>query len=237
MRTIVMLALVFGLSSCAASPTKSAPTPAPSGITATVPALLAQPDTPAKLDPKHPLHIGEEYYPIESRKHREEGTCVVRLQVDSDGYIRAAQLLTSTGFQRLNDACLSSAIDGHMIPATMEGKPAASWFLLRVNWKLSGSGFNDIQRIRDDYQLKIAAEDYPPLSRKLHQEGDYVVHATAEKDGPPSKVTLTKSAGYAPLDEACIAAVQQAPFIAARLEPGIVSASTDINIAWRLPSP
>lgn len=184
-----MLAILFGLSSCAGSPAKSSPTPAPSSATATVPALLAPLDTPAKLDPKHPLHIGEEYYPIESRKHREEGTCLVRLQVDIDGYIRATQLLTSTGFQRLNDACLSSAIDGRIIPATMGGKPAASWFLLRVNWRLRGLGFTDIPRIRDDYQLKIGVDDYPPLSRKLHQEGDCVVHVTVEKDGPPSNVT------------------------------------------------
>jgi TonB family protein len=191
----------------------------------------------AAIDPKHPLHIGEEYYPLESRKHREEGSCLVRLQVDADGYIRATQLLTSTGFPRLNAACLSSAIDGRMIPATVGGKPTPSWHLLRVNWRLTGLGFNDVPRIRDDYQLKVAIDDYPPLSRKLHQEGDCVVHVTVERDGPPSNVTVTKSTGYAPLDQACITAVQQAQFIAARQTPGIVSASTDIDINWRLPSP
>jgi hypothetical protein len=41
---------------------------------------------------------------------------VVRLLVNVDGYIRATQLLSSTGFERLNAACLSSFTDGRMIP-------------------------------------------------------------------------------------------------------------------------
>ena len=36
------------------------------------------------------------------RRHQEEGTCVVRLLVNVDGYIRATQLLSSTGFERMN---------------------------------------------------------------------------------------------------------------------------------------
>ncbi len=79
---------------------------------------------------------------------------MIRLQVDSDGYIRATQLVTSTGFQRLNAACLSSSIDRRLIPATVGGQPAATWFLLRVNWNLSGSTLS-VPKIRDDYYLKV----------------------------------------------------------------------------------
>ena len=195
----------------------------------------ASPDSPARLDPKHPLHIGEEFYPLESRMSGEEGTCLLRLQVDSDGYIRATQLLSSTGFPRLNAACLSSAINGQLIPATARGKPVASWFVFRVNWRLTGATFEDRPRIRDDYQLKVGTDYYPQLSRKLHQEGDCIVHVTIDQDGPPSTVTITKSAGYDPLDQACIAAIKEAPFVAARQYDQLFPASTDISIAWRLP--
>jgi TonB family protein len=247
MRPTNLIILVLVLSSCAASPPKQVTQPpppisspvatAPSRQTSPVPQFLAPLDTPAKLDPKHPLHIGEEYYPIESKRLGEEGTCVLRLQVDSDGYIRATQLLSSTGYQRLNAACLSSSKDGRVIPATVAGKPTASWFLFRVNWKLVGSTFADKPRIRDDYYLKVGPDYYPPLSLKLHQEGDCIVRVTVEKDGPPSTVTITKSTGYAPLDEACLAALKEAPFIAAT-QTGVASqASTDIGITWQLPSP
>jgi TonB family protein len=242
-----MLAMGLGLIGCAASPPKpatqpAAPIPAPattptSHPTVTIPELIAPLDSPAALDPKHPLRIGEEYYPLESKVHGEEGTCVVRLQVDADGYIRATQLLSSTGYQRLNTACLSSSKDGRLVPATVSGKPAASWFLFRVNWRLVGLTFMDKPRIRDDYFLKVGLDYYPPLSLKLHQEGDCVVHVTVEKDGPPTTVTITKSAGYAPLDEACVAAIKEAPFIASRQEGVAAQSSTDIDISWRLPTP
>lgn len=242
---MLAMAMAFGLSGCAVSTPKGG-APITTSISAPESAAVSRArlvipkslelDTPAQLDPKHPLRIGEEYYPIESRRLGEEGTCVIRLQVDSDGYIRATQLVTSTGSQRLNAACLSSSIDGRLIPATVGGQPAATWFLLRVNWNLSGSTLS-LPKIRDDYYLKVGPEFYPPLSRKLHQEGNCVAHVTVEQDGPPSTVTITKSTGYAPLDEACIAALKEAPFVAARQYGLASSASTDIDINWRLPSP
>jgi TonB family protein len=209
--------------------------PKPSTQTAEPGTAPASPDSPARVDPKHPLRIGEEFYPLESRMNVEEGTCLLRLQVDSEGYIRATQLLSPTGFSRLNAACLSSTNSGRLIPATVAGKPVASWFVFRVSWRLSGATFAERPRIRDDYQLKVGPDYYPPLSRKLHQEGDCIVHVSIKKDGPPSTVTLSKSAGYDPLDQGCLAAIKEAQFVAARQNEDIIPSSTDIDIAWRLP--
>ena len=245
LRLIVMLAMGLGLCGCAAWPPRPATQnataiPAPPSTpaahtTMAVPELLTPLDGPAMLDPKHPLRIGSEYYPLESKVRGEEGTCVLRVQVDSDGYVRATQLLTSTGYPRLNTACLSSSIDGRLIPATIGGKPVASWFLFRVDWRLTGTTFNDRPKIRDDYQLKVGPDYYPPLSRKLHQEGDCIVHVTVDQDGPPSTVTVTKSTGYDPLDQACIVAIKEAQFVAARLYGQALPASTDVDITWKLP--
>ena len=163
---------------------------------------------------------------------------MVRLLVNVDGYIRATQLLSSTGFERLNAACLSSFTDGRMIPATKEGKAVTSWYNLRVNWRLNsnGNGISTTPQIQDDYELKTGLENYPPLSRKLHQEGDCVVRVTVASDGTPNNVNVTKSTGYAPLDQACLSAVQQAQFTPARLEGKAFTTPTDINISWRLSS-
>jgi TonB family protein len=226
----------MGLDKEGASPTEAAPAtlpPAPAlpPIATTSPVSITAP----MQDPNHPLHLGQEYYPIESRRHQEGGTCVVRLLVDVNGYIRATQLLSSTGFERLNAACLSSFTDGRMIPATQEGKPITSWYNLRVNWRLNGNGISTTPQIRDDDALKAGLDNYPPLSRKLHQEGDCVVRVTVASDGTPSTVNVTKSTGYAPLDQACLSAIQQAHFVPARQEGKTFAASTDINITWRLP--
>jgi hypothetical protein len=53
-------------------------------------------DTPVRPDPDRPLKIGQEFYPAESVKLREEGTCVVRVTVDKSGDIHDPQIITST---------------------------------------------------------------------------------------------------------------------------------------------
>src|SRR5271166_6326001 len=54
-----------------------------------------------KPDPKHPLKIGEEYYPDASRRANEEGRCVVEVTVSASGQITAEKIQTSSGFPRL----------------------------------------------------------------------------------------------------------------------------------------
>ena len=43
------------------------------------------PGTPPRMDPKHPLKIGEEWYPDASKRANEEGRCVVQVTVAADG--------------------------------------------------------------------------------------------------------------------------------------------------------
>ena len=213
--------------------------PAPTIMPLQTPGPAATPTgrTPVKPDPNHPLRIGEEFYPSESKRPQEEGICVVGFEVDPDGHIRATQLLSASGFPRLNEACLAGFADGRLIPATVDGKPVAAWISIPVTWKLNGKTFTTTPQIRNDYQLKIGPDDYPPISRKLHQEGDCVVHVDVGLDGTPKGVAVTKSSGFEPLDQACVSAIKQAPFIPAQRDGMPVAASTDINISWRFPWP
>jgi TonB family protein len=157
--------------------------------------------------------------------------------VDADGHLPATQLVSSTGFERLDAACLSAFAEGRLIPKTVDGKPVSSWVLIPINWKLTGKVFTATPQIAEDYRLKVGLEDYPPRSRKLHQEGDCVVHVEVAKDGTLSNVALTKPTGYEPLDQACVSAIQQAQFIPGHQGRTPIAASTDINISWRLPTP
>jgi TonB family protein len=217
-----------------ANPSPKAPPPEPLSAPAAIGAAPSGRTQP-RIDPSHPLRIGEEYYPAESRRLQEEGRCVVRIQVDPDGHIRATQLLSSSGFPRLNEACLAAPADGRLMPATLDGKPISAWVELPIIWRLTGKSFAATPQIRNDYQLKIGPDDYPPISLKLHQEGDCVVHVDVGSDGTLSRVALTKPTGYEPLDQACLNAVKQAPFVPARQGTTPIPASTDINITWRYP--
>src|SRR5882762_10478545 len=94
--------------------------------------------TSIKMDPKHPLKIGEEYYPDASKRANEEGRCIVQVTVAADGKITNESIQTSSGFPRLDDACLKGVHGQRMLPATEDGKPVAKTVTIPIVWKLTG---------------------------------------------------------------------------------------------------
>jgi protein TonB len=93
--------------------------------------------TPIGVDPKHPLHIGEDYYPDASKRAGEEGRCIVQLTVTADGRIMNESIQTSSGFPRLDEACLKGVHGQRMKPATEDGKPVDTTVSLPIVWKLT----------------------------------------------------------------------------------------------------
>jgi len=93
--------------------------------------------TNIKMDPKHPLKIGEEYYPDASKRANEEGRCIVTVTVSADGKITNESIQTSSGFPRLDEACLKGVHGQRMIPATEDGKPVEKTVALPIVWKLT----------------------------------------------------------------------------------------------------
>jgi periplasmic protein TonB len=108
-----------------------APAPAPAA-----PAPPKQ-STSIKMDSKHPLKIGEEYYPDASKRANEEGRCTVQVTVAADGRITAETIETSSGFPRLDEACLKGVHGQRVIPATEDGKPVEKTVSIPIVWKLT----------------------------------------------------------------------------------------------------
>jgi protein TonB len=96
-----------------------------------------RPGTPPRMDPKHPFNIGEEYYPDASKRANEEGRCVVLMTVAADGRVASESIQTSSGFPRLDDACLKGVHGKRMIPATEDGKPVQKTVSIPIVWKLT----------------------------------------------------------------------------------------------------
>src|SRR3984957_15137503 len=92
----------------------------------------------AKMDPKHPFKIGEEYYPDASKPAGEEGRCIVLAHVAANGNILEAQIQTSSGFPRLDDACLKGVKGQKALPGMEDGKPVDGQFAFAIVWKLTG---------------------------------------------------------------------------------------------------
>lgn len=97
-----------------------------------------KPGTSIKQDPRHPLRIGEDYYPDASKRANEEGRCVVLMTVSADGKITNESIQTSSGFPRLDEACLKGVHGQRMLPATEEGKPVEKSVSIPIVWKLTG---------------------------------------------------------------------------------------------------
>ncbi|MGO9426254.1 MAG: energy transducer TonB [Steroidobacteraceae bacterium] len=95
------------------------------------------PGTPPRMDPKHPLKIGEEWYPDASKRANEEGRCVVQMTVAADGHVASETIQTSSGFPRLDEACLKAVHGQRMLPATEAGKPVEKTVSIPIVWKLT----------------------------------------------------------------------------------------------------
>jgi periplasmic protein TonB len=92
----------------------------------------------AKMDPKHPFKIGEEYYPDASKRAGEEGRCIVLAHVAANGQILDASIQTSSGFPRLDEACLKGVKGQKALPGMEDGKPVEGQFAFAIVWKLTG---------------------------------------------------------------------------------------------------
>jgi TonB family protein len=92
--------------------------------------------TNIRQDPQYPLKIGEGYYPDASKRANEEGRCVVKLTVAADGHIVDQSIQESSGFQRLDDACLKGVRGQRMLPATENGRPIETTAAVPIVWKL-----------------------------------------------------------------------------------------------------
>jgi protein TonB len=111
---------------------------APAPVQAPPPPPAPRAATGIKMDPKHPLKIGEEYYPDASKRANEEGRCIVQVTVAANGKITNEAIQTSSGFPRLDEACLKGVHGQQVIPATEDGKPVEKTVAIPIVWKLTG---------------------------------------------------------------------------------------------------
>jgi len=102
--------------------------------------VRAQPklETRIQPDPRHPLRIGSDYYPDGSIRAGEQGKCLVQITVNVAGQVTQASLEASTGFRRLDDACLNAVRGARMLPATEDGRPVEKTATLPIVWTLRG---------------------------------------------------------------------------------------------------
>jgi protein TonB len=113
------------------------------------PVVEARPAAPAPVIPKSigPVMLAEELsvscpnrtapsYPTQARRLREQGSVLLRVELDERGRIDSARVEKPSGSARLDDAALAAVRDWRCNPALREGKPVRAIALQPFNFVL-----------------------------------------------------------------------------------------------------
>jgi len=75
-------------------------------------------------------------YPSMSKRMGEQGKVVVRVLIGVDGTAQKAEIRTSSGFDRLDQAALDTVLRWRYVPGKRGGVPEAMWFNVPINFVL-----------------------------------------------------------------------------------------------------
>lgn len=75
-------------------------------------------------------------YPAVSKRLGEQGKVVIRTFIGVDGVAQQAQIKTSSGYDRLDQAALATALKWRYVPGKRAGVAEAMWFDVPFNWVL-----------------------------------------------------------------------------------------------------
>jgi protein TonB len=115
------------------SATNTFPTTAPISAASapTPPSKIDLPSSDAAYlnNPKPP-------YPALSRRLGEQGKVVIRVLIGADGKAQQAQVHSSSGFDRLDQAGLQTVLKWQFEPGKRGGMPEAMWFNVPLIFKM-----------------------------------------------------------------------------------------------------
>jgi protein TonB len=75
-------------------------------------------------------------YPPLSRRLGEQGRVVVNVLIGTDGSAQKAEILSTSGFDRLDQAALSTVRAWRYVPGKRSGVPEAMWFAVPIQFVL-----------------------------------------------------------------------------------------------------
>jgi len=111
-----------------APPTRSAP---PSEAPPAPPVIVLPSSNAAYLNNPPPS------YPPLSNRLGEQGLVRVRVLVDGDGTATRAEIQTSSGFERLDQAALQATLRWRYVPGTRNGQRVAMWVEVPLRFRLN----------------------------------------------------------------------------------------------------
>lgn len=116
------------------------PAPPVTAIAAAEPAAPPAPPAPPKIElpssSAEYLNNPKPAYPRLSKSLNEQGKVVVRVFIDENGVATKAEIRTSSGYERLDQAALQTVLKWRYVPGKRAGVVEGMWFNVPVNFVL-----------------------------------------------------------------------------------------------------
>lgn len=129
------------------APAEAAPaSPSPPAVAPHLPAIATSAPA-APTPPVPPVETAASYkaqyldnppppYPRLSRQLGEEGTALLKVQVGPNGRALQITLMSSTGYQRLDEAAEATVAQWRFVAATRNGQAITSWVLVPIKFRI-----------------------------------------------------------------------------------------------------
>jgi protein TonB len=95
--------------------------------------------TAIRQNPRAQQPVLDDYYPAASKRLGEEGVARVKVCVNVNGRVESAELETTSGVARLDEAAVKVAKVYRLLPPTENGKPVPGCAPLPIRFQLTGS--------------------------------------------------------------------------------------------------
>ena len=171
--------------------------------------------------------------------------CLLRVWYDAKGTILAEQIAKGSGYPEIDQACLAAAIGQPLMVPPLLDPEEGGWTQLPIVWNFSKQKPENaaqpmeadpsIPALRVGDAMHLAPPYYPQTALAAQTHGICRLHVNVSDAGDVDAVDVTQSTGSADLDQACLDAIYDAPFIPGRREGKFVSGTTDVVLDWRLP--
>ncbi len=125
-----VLPAVNAIAQISSTPKPAAPADVPVSAQAPVPSVRTAAVINASQNCETPV------YPSASKRFQESGTVQLRFHIGVDGKVLESEVEKSSGYKRLDEAARLALSKCQFKPATVDGKPEASWSSLRYIWKI-----------------------------------------------------------------------------------------------------
>jgi TonB family protein len=171
--------------------------------------------------------------------------CLLGVWYNDKGTILVEQIIKSSGYPEIDQACLATAI-GQPLTVPVPLDPGnGGWTQVPIVWNFGKRTADNkpqpmeadpaIPTLRQDAAMHVAAPYYPEAAVAAGAHGICKLHVTVSEAADVDALDITQSTGSVDLDQACLDAIYGAAFVPGRREGKFTSGVTDIVLAWRLP--